>query len=466
MLGRSRLSEKLIVLTIAFVMLAEAVIFIPSVAAFRQDWLEERAESAGLIAQAIQGVPNYEGSEALSKTFMESTGVEMVAAETDGMSELILGMSPDSPIIETIDLRENGRLPPMMKALGTLVMDREGCLRVISDSPVTGQTSVEYLVPNAVLRDAMWDYFRNIFILSLLIALITGTLIYLTLSGLIVRPVRQLAAQLARFRENPLKQHNFDRPSRRRDEIGDLQREFRMMKDDVRSSFRQRDRLAALGLAVAKIQHDLRNILNAAQLVSDRIAMDPDERVARMGQRLERVIDRGVRIATDTLDYTKQGADEVERRPIRIATLLGEIAADTLGGFEGLRFVNRVPTDLSVLGDPDHTYRIFHNLFRNAGQAMNGLSEDSPRQLRLFANVTGETAHIHLVDTGPGLPDKTRDNLFKPFASASGAGSTGLGLTISKELAMAQGGDIDLVKSDAEGTEFRISIPLAADRRR
>ena len=462
MLGRSRLSEKVILLTIVFVMLAEAVIFVPSVAAFRQDWLQERATDAGLIAQAIQGVPNYEGSEALSKTFMETSGVEMVAAETDGMSELILGMPPeDMVILHTYDLRDQPRLPGIIPALSTLLMDRGGCLRVIADSPVAGQSSIEYIVPVSALREDMWAYFRNIFALSIIIALITGTLIYLALRGLIVRPVTQLAGELARFREDPLTQQNFGRASNRDDEIGDLQREFRTMKREVRASFAQRDRLATLGLAVAKINHDLRNILNAAQLVSDRIAMDPDERIQKMGARLERVIDRGIRICQETLDYTKKQEGVVEREPIRIASFLGEIAADVLGEFEGLRFVNRIPTRTTVLADPDKTYRLFHNLFRNAGQAMDKMEDDKPRQLSVEANPAGDSVTVTVSDTGPGLPQKTLDNLFTPFASASGAGSTGLGLSISHDLAKAQGGTLSLAKSDPEGTTFRVVLPLA-----
>lgn len=463
-MGRSRLSEKLILLTIAFVMVAESVIFIPSVAAFRQDWLEERAMQAGLISQAIAGVPDFEGSEALSEVFMAQSGVEMVAAEADGMSQLLIGMAPDTPIIETVDLRDKPVLPPVGRALSTLFAEREGCLRVIADSPVAGQSSVEYLVPQRVLRDAMWGYFRNIAGLSLLIAIITGLLIYLALSGLIVRPVRQLARQLERFREDPLKTRNFGPPSGRTDEIGDLEREFAQMKSDVRAAFRQRDRLATLGLAVAKIQHDLRNVLNTAQLVSDRIAMDPDERVAKMGKRLERVIDRGVRITTDTLDYTKQAPEDVDRRSFRMAMFAGEVAADVLAGFKGLSFVNDVPSRLAVLADEDATYRILHNLMRNAGQAMDQMPADRPRELRLSGDVQGGMAHIHIRDTGPGLPDKTRENLFKPFAGASGAGSTGLGLTISKELAEAQGGHLELVSSDEGGTEFRLSLPVPGRR--
>ena len=458
MLGRSKLSERVIVLTIAFVMLAEAVIFVPSVASYCREWLQERADFAGLLSLAIQGVPDYEGSEALSKAFMAETGVEMVAAETDGMSELLLGMAPDMPVLQTVDLREDAPLSHVGMAVRTLLVEERGLIRVIAGSPVPEQTSLEYLVPQSELHAAMWDYFRNIFWLSLLIALIVGSLIYFSLSRLIVRPVRVLAGEIERFRDDPLTQHSFAPPSRRADEIGELQRGFREMKRDVRAGFRQRDRLATLGLAVAKIQHDLRNILNAAQLVSDRIATDPDARVARMGKRLERVIDRGIRIATETLDYTKQTPGDIEREPVRIATLLGEIAADTLGGFRGLQFTNRVPSELVVRVDADNTYRLFHNLFRNAGQAMDA-REDSG-ELRVWATVQGDMAHIHVGDTGPGLPQRTVDNLFTPFAGASGNGSTGLGLSISEELARAQGGALDLVKSDDAGTEFRVGLPI------
>ena len=460
MLGRSRLSERVIILTIAFVMLAEAVIFVPSVASYCREWLEERAGDAGLLSLAIQGVPDYEGSETLSDAFMSETGVVMVAAETDGMSQLLLGMAPDVPIIETVDLRERAPLRNVAMAATSLVIEREGLLRVIADSPVSEQTSLEYLVPQRELHRAMWDYFRNIFLLSLMIALIVGSLIYLALSRLIVRPVRVLADEIERFREDPLVQHSFAPPSARTDEIGDLQRGLREMKRDVRASFRQRDRLATLGLAVAKIQHDLRNILNAAQLVSDRIAMDPDERVAKMGKRLERVIDRGIRVATETLDYTKQTPGEIEREPLRIATLLGEIAADTVGGYRRIQFKNRVPSDLVVRVDADSTYRVFHNLFRNAGQALDAMEGPGARELSVWATVQGDAAHIHVGDTGPGLPKRTVDNLFTPFAGASGNGSTGLGLSISEELARAQGGSLALVKSDEAGTEFLVSLPL------
>ena len=109
-----RLSGKLLLMTITFIMLAEIVIFIPSAAVFRQDWLEDRAQRAGHLTLALTGVPDYEGSEILSRQFMQDTDVSMLATKREGMTELILGMPPTSGSIETIDLRTPRRLPNLI----------------------------------------------------------------------------------------------------------------------------------------------------------------------------------------------------------------------------------------------------------------------------------------------------------------------------------------------------------------
>ncbi len=64
-------------------------------------------------------------------------------------------------------------------------------------------------------------------------------------------------------------------------------------------------------------------------------------------------------------------------------------------------------------------------------------------------------------DTGPGIPEKARVHLFEPFAGSTRSGGTGLGLAIAKELAVAHGGDLALIRTGAEGTVFRITIPDA-----
>ena len=330
-----------------------------------------------------------------------------------------------------------------------------GFLRVIAHSPVEGHSSLELIIPREKLRLAMRDYFRRIFWLSLLIAVITGSLIYFAMSALIINPVKNLASDMTRFRENPNLYRASPKNTRRKDEIGQLEREFVSMKQSLRASFRQRERLADLGLSMAKINHDLRNVLTGALMISDRLALDKDERIKKIGDKLTRNIERGVGLTEDVLAYSKAETADPEMENLRISFLLGEVAADVVGQFEGTSFKNKVPSELVIHADPEHAYRIFNNLFRNASQAMQ--SQDK-RVLSVAADVHDGFVNIMLTDTGPGLPDRARENLFQAFKAGQGKGSTGLGLTISKELAVANGGDINLVKSDENGTRFQVTM--------
>jgi len=453
-------------MTIGFVLLAELVIFIPSAATFRENWLTERAQQAGLLAQALTGVPDYEASEILTQQFMRDTDVTMMSAKRDGMSEFMLGAPPESTNIIMIDLREEKRLPRFRDAFKAFFGNQNRSLRILYPSPVAGQDALELIIPEEKLRQAMRDYFKTIFWLSILIALITGLLIYMAMLFMIIRPIERLAKGLSDFRENPeVRQPNLS-PMTRKDEIGQLEREFHDMKKGVRASFKQRERLATLGMAVAKINHDLRNVLTSASLVSDRLASDQDERVSKMGGRLTRAIDRGVKLTGEVLNYSQSSGEEPDLEQIRISLLLGEAASDTLGNFGSgprkINFINNVDSDVTVMGDPDHCYRIFQNLFRNAAQAMAGMREDSAqRDLRVEAIPSGESVTIRVIDTGPGLPDKAKGNLFIAFASSTGQGNTGLGLTISKELAQDQSGDLVLESTGKAGTIFNVSMRAA-----
>jgi len=460
-----RLSSKLLLLTIGFVMLAELLLFVPSAALFRQSWLMDRADQAGLLAQAIKGVPDFQASEILTQQFMVDTDVILMSSKHDGMSELILGnfqedveVLPDADAFRMVDLREARRLPRFRDAFADFFGPETGFLRVVTSSPVQGIDTLELIIPRQKLRLAMRDYFQRIFILSLLIAVITGSMIYLAMSALIIRPVQRLASDMTRFRENPSLRSAKSKSFNRKDEIGQLEREFVDVKQSLRAAFRQRERLAGLGLSVAKINHDLRNVLTGALMISDRLAADKDERIQAIGEKLTRNIERGVGLTEDVLAYSKADTADPKIENIRISFLLGEVAADVIGQFEGTSFKNKVPSGLVVRADPDHAYRIFNNLFRNASQAM---QSQEKRILTVAADVHDGRVNIMLTDTGPGLPDKARENLFQAFKGGQGKGSTGLGLTISKELAIAQGGDINLVSSGETGTRFQVTLNQA-----
>jgi signal transduction histidine kinase len=461
-----RLSGKLLLMTIGFVMLAELVIFIPSATTFRQDWLSDRAQQAGLLAQALVGVPDYKASEILTQQFMKDTDVIMMSAKRDGMSEFMLGQPPEGGDMEIVNLKEKRRLPLFRDAFRSFFGSGEGSIRVLSMSPVKGQDALELIIPKSKLQWAMRDYAKRIAVLSLAIAIITGLLIYLAMLFMIIRPIERLAAELADFREDPEKRRGNLVSSNRKDEIGQLQREFNDMKSGVRASFKQRERLATLGMAVAKINHDLRNVLASASLISERLERDPEERIAKSGARLTRAIDRGIKLTSEVLNFSLSGQDEADLDVVRISLLVGEAAGDTLGGFGSGRrrisFTNKIPSEMIVTADKDHTYRIFHNLFRNAAQAMAKMPEDDAvRNLTVEAVPSGDQVAILVKDTGPGLPPKAKDNLFKAFASASGRGSTGLGLTISQDLAREQGGDIMLESTSERGTVFAVCLQKA-----
>ncbi|WP_409433292.1 sensor histidine kinase [Litorimonas sp. RW-G-Af-16] len=453
-----RLSSKLLLLTIGFVLLAELFLFVPSAAIFRQDWLAERAQQAGLLSEALTGVPGYEASDMLTKRFMEDTDVVMMAAKRDGMTELVLGSPPTDVAGEMrfVDLREKQRLPRFRDAFIDFFGPAKGYIRVLAASPVEGQEALELIIPREKLRWAMRDFFERILLLSLLIAFITGALIYFSMAALIIRPVQKLANDMTAFRDAPQLRRNLNNPRFRQDEIGQLEREFFDMKQSLRAAFRQRERLAGLGLAVAKINHDLRNVLTSALLISDRLSMNTDPKVKDMGEKLTRTVERGVSLSEDVLAYSRADTADPEPQHVRLSFLLGEVAADVLEQFPFVDFANQVPSELTAFADPDHAYRIFHNLFRNAAQAMKDSRE---RQITVAADTTEERVMVTLTDTGPGLPERARENLFQAFKGGQGVGSTGLGLSISKELAEAQGGDLELIKSDENGTQFMVTFP-------
>ncbi len=442
------------VLTIIFVLLAELVIFFPSASSFRKDWFKERAMSAGHLAFALNAAPESYNRMMLSETFMKDTSISMVKTTVDGESQLVLGTPPDTSNIETIDIRDG---QPGLQ-LGTTLSaftEKDGYFRVIANPPEGKIQSLEYLVPKSALQRAMEQYCHNILGLSILIAIITGALLYSVLRFLIIKPLHCLSDDIAEFEEDPTAPLKIKRTHDRKDEIGDLSRAFTEMQAGVQSSLEQRKRLADLGLAVSKINHDLRNVLTSAQLVSDRLAMDKDERVAKMGERLVRAVDRGVRIAEGVLEYGSEKEEVADLEAINLADIVSEAAVDTLRRYPGVTFENQIDPKLAAKADADHTYRIFQNLIRNAAQAL----KDRPNaQVTVKARNGGDKVVATLSDNGPGLPDKVRETIFTPFTTGGGRGRTGLGLTISRELAEAQGGDISLLGSDGNGTAFELIL--------
>ena len=161
------------------------------------------------------------------------------------------------------------------------------------------------VVDELPMRLAMYDYSVRVLVLSIIIALFTAALLYLALRWLVIRPLQDLSADMMAFRRDP-EEGGTDRPrATRNDEIGVVDREFQNLQRELRASLRQKSRLADVGAASNKINHDLRNILSTARLLSDRLARSDDERTRKFAPTILNTIDRATRMASEAIEYVR-----------------------------------------------------------------------------------------------------------------------------------------------------------------
>ena len=313
------------------------------------------------------------------------------------------------------------------------------------------------LLDEAPLRGEMWDFGIRILELSIVISLVTAALVYLSLQWLLVRPMRRITASMMDFREDPEDASRIIAASGRRDEIGVAERELAVLQKTVRQALGQRARLAALGTAVTKINHDLRNILATARLVTDGLTASAAPEVRRVAPRLLDAIDRAVALCTRTLDFSREGAPPLAPSRFSLAALIDEIGPGLGLSEDGLAIDCAIPPELAVRADRDQLYRVLLNLARNAVEA-------GARRLRFAAAREDGIIAIEIADDGPGLPPKARENLFRPFFGSARPGGSGLGLAIARELMRAHGGELVLVSST--GSRHGLSPDPARPRAR
>ena len=451
------LSAKLLVLTILFVLLAEVLIFAPSVARFRVVYFQERIDQSYLATLAMDAAPDQMVSQMVQTELLASVGAHQIKRMVEGQPDIRLAKLVSAEPDESFDLRDASFFTLIADALSTLTRRQDRIIQVIGTPTNAPDITLKIQLDEGPLHHRMLDYSFRILWLSIFISTVAAIMVFFALRRLLVKPLQEMVRSMMAFRDAPESDAGTIVQSGRRDEMGVAERELANMQEAVRQALRHKTRLALLGTAVAKINHDLRNILSTAALLSERLSHSDDERVAKVAPRLEASINRAIDLCSETLKFSRDGAMPVKRSPFDLHDLATEIGEELIAHApegQDWYFNNRIREGLELNADREQLYRVIANMARNAFEA--GALSVSVTEVQAPSD---KEVAFDLEDDGPGMPPRAKENLFVPFAGSVRGGGTGLGLTIAREIVRAHGGDLTLDKTDSNGTRFRIVLP-------
>lgn len=453
------LSTRLLLLTAVFAVAVEALIVAPSAASFHERWLLDRVRVAEAASVGVEALPYSEVEDDTARQLLAIGGVQAIAVGEQGVRRLLLEAPMLSRAPDFVDLRQPDWVARTLDPWRTLLGPSDRSIRVMARPRYRSGDFIEVIAPAGPLKAELGDFLLQSLLVSLLISAVAGGLLYAALAYLVLAPMRRVTASIERFRADP-ETPPPNPPSGRRDEIGRVEAELDRMQEEVRQSLRSRARLVALGEAVAKINHDLRNMLTSAQMASERLAGSADPTVAKALPRLERALNRAAALAQNTLDYGRSEEPPPVVVRIPLSQALVAAAEDAGLGLGGVRLEKKLPARAALHADADQFHRILVNLMRNARQAIEAdVRRRGKGVVRVTAQAGDDRMILRIADDGPGIADRLSERLFHPFVSGDGQGA-GLGLTISRELAANHGGVLNLIETGPRGTVFELALPL------
>ncbi len=323
-----------------------------------------------------------------------------------------------------------------------------------------------------------------------LVIILGGTITGWFLIRTITEPLAHLTAAseaMAAREFGPLSGSGPVVPSERDDEIGVLSRAFAGMSSRVQESTERleqqvnertrelrdaltqlqetqkelvvKERLATLGQLSSSVGHELRNPLgvmtNAAYLLEAALANAP-EKAPHYLQMIRSQIGLSEKIVSDLLDFTRI------RSPQRSMVTIESMVDEQLSRIrvpDTVRVVREIPGDLPLVNvDRVQIGQVLFNLFTNAIQAMEGNS-GAAKTLLLRARRSGQMIELEVIDNGPGITAENLPKVFEPLFTTRARG-IGLGLSVSRSLAQANGGSLTATSELGQGATFCLSIPV------
>ncbi len=463
---RFGLATRVLVLVAAFVMTAEVLIYVPSLSIFHDNWLRNRLSAGYTAALVLEAAPRGMIPEALSRQLLESVPARIIVLQAHGTRRILAASDMPPRVDDTYDLRDPGWGTSLVATVGTLLAPKGRVLTIFGAAPMGGD-AVEITMDEAPLKLAMHNYSVRLLNLSLIVSAIVAALAVVTIHLMVLAPMRRLTTSIVDFGDDPEDAARIITPSGSRHEIGRAEEALAIMQDALARELHQKKHLAALGLAVAKINHDLRNMLATAQLLSDRLANVTDPLAQRVAPKLVATLDRAIRFCQATLTYGRAADDPPDPRPLMLRNLVTEVVEYLpVDGAKRVEMVNDVDENFEITADSEQLFRILMNLSRNSIEALQSAGPCRGRPARVsisaFLDLDQDAAVIDVADTGPGIPDTLRPKLFTAFMNSTRPGGSGLGLAIAGDLVRAHKGTITLLpQAEDTGATFRVTLPAS-----
>ena len=201
---RVGLSGKLLALTVVFVTLAEILIYVPWIADFRLNWLNDRLAAAHTAALMFESLPSDRTlPESVTKQILSSIGAHTLALKMGTQRNLLAAADMPTRIDQDVDIRTVMWWGAIMDAFDTLLFSKpDDVIRLVGPAPMGGDF-LEIVIDEAPLQKAMVNFSVNVLLVSLLITGITGMLVYFSLHYLMVRPMRRITENMIAFRADP-----------------------------------------------------------------------------------------------------------------------------------------------------------------------------------------------------------------------------------------------------------------------
>jgi PAS domain S-box-containing protein len=225
--------------------------------------------------------------------------------------------------------------------------------------------------------------------------------------------------------------------------------------EDAQERLVRQEKLAVLGQLAGGVGHELRNplaVINNAVYYLKLVQPDAEEKVKSYHSMIEKETHTAEKIITDLLDFAR--IKSVDREPVAVSELVRRVL-ERFPAPETVAVKLKIPASLPpVFADPRQMEQVLGNLVVNACQAM----KDGGK-LTISAAKKGGNIAIAVKDTGVGIPPENMEKLFEPLFTTKTKG-IGLGLAVSRKLAEANGGRIEVQSEPGAGSTFTLLIPI------